>query len=591
MEESKTKPCQNCKSEFTIEPEDFEFYEKIDVPEPTFCSQCRAQRRLSFKNLTKLYKRKDDMTGELVFSMINSASPMKVYESDNWNSDKWDPMDYGRDYDFSKPFFEQIKELRADVPIVNRAYQDLVNSDYCMNVQEMKNCYLVFGSALDENCAYGVRLVMCNDSYDGFGLLKCDLCYEGFKLTSCYKTFFSAHCSECQEVFFCNGCIGCQNCFGCVNLRHKKYHIFNQEYSKDEYFKKLKEFNIGSFENKEEVLRAAREFRLKFPVRSMRGRKNDNVSGDEINNCRNVHESFLVDEGESLKYCQMIGVGCKDCYDYSDWGNKADLIYESMMSGNGINKLKFCQFCINENHDMEYCMECFNSHDLFACVGLRHKSYCIFNRQYTKEEYEQLVPKIKAHMDEMPYTSKAGSVYKYGEFFPPEISPFAYNETMAQEFFPLTKEEALKKGYGWYDKPKSEYEPTIKTQDLPDHFKDADNSILKEIIECKNKDSCQGSGVFQIISSELKFLKEQELPLPRLCPECRYIERIKQRNPMKLHKKQCMCSGKKDETGVYDNQENHKHGDEKCPNTFETTYAPDRKEIVYCKECYQKEVE
>ncbi len=45
-----TKTCQNCKKEFQIEPEDFAFYEKINVPPPTFCPECRMIRRMMFLN-------------------------------------------------------------------------------------------------------------------------------------------------------------------------------------------------------------------------------------------------------------------------------------------------------------------------------------------------------------------------------------------------------------------------------------------------------------------------------------------------------------------------------------------------------------
>jgi hypothetical protein len=37
------------------------------------------------------------------------------------------------------------------------------------------------------------------------------------------------------------------NCVGCVNLRNKQYHIFNKPYSKEEYAKKLVDFDFGSF--------------------------------------------------------------------------------------------------------------------------------------------------------------------------------------------------------------------------------------------------------------------------------------------------------------------------------------------------------
>ena len=47
---SETKQCQNCKKDFIIEPDDFGFYEKIKIPPPTFCPECRMQRRLAWRN-------------------------------------------------------------------------------------------------------------------------------------------------------------------------------------------------------------------------------------------------------------------------------------------------------------------------------------------------------------------------------------------------------------------------------------------------------------------------------------------------------------------------------------------------------------
>ena len=42
--DTENRICQNCKSEFIIEPEDFNFYEKIKVPAPTWCPECRMIR-------------------------------------------------------------------------------------------------------------------------------------------------------------------------------------------------------------------------------------------------------------------------------------------------------------------------------------------------------------------------------------------------------------------------------------------------------------------------------------------------------------------------------------------------------------------
>jgi len=243
------KTCQNCKTKFTIEPEDFEFYKKVGVPAPTFCPECRMIRRFSFRNQKSIYKRKCDASGKEIFSLYSPELPIKVYDSNIWNSDKWDPMEYGRDYNFNKPFLKQFNQLRRGVPYSSGFVIDMVNSNYCANAGKLKNCYLVFEANYCENSAYCVETAYLKDCYDNSHLAKCELCYENFLSSGCYKTFFSADCSDCQEVLFSLNCINCSNCFGCVNLRHKKYHIFNKPYSKEEYFKKLKEFDIGSYQN------------------------------------------------------------------------------------------------------------------------------------------------------------------------------------------------------------------------------------------------------------------------------------------------------------------------------------------------------
>jgi len=571
MTQSKTKICQNCKTKFTIEPEDFEFYKKIDVPEPTFCPECRFKRRAAFRNESKLYKRMCDFSGKEIFSMFSPKAQVKIYDHEIWWSDKWDAVEYCRDYDFNKSFFEQFKKLIQEVPLSNLSVYKNIDSDYSNNSGSLKKCYLLFNSSDSENCAYGISIQDSNDSYDNFYLDKSELCYEGFTLTSCYKTSFSSHCENCQEVYFSTNCVSCSNCFGCANLRHKKYHIFNKPYSEEEYFNKIKEFDIGSYKNILSFIKKSKEFHLESPVKFMHGRKNVNVVGEYIDNSKNVFNCYSIKNGEDLKFCQFLKFrpGAKDCYDYSSWGNNAMLVYESITSGRGINTVKFCMYCFPDCRDLEYCLSCHSSSNLFACVGLRHKQYCILNKQYTKESFGKLRTKIKEHMNKMPYVDKKGRIYKYGEFFPIELSPFAYNETIANEYFPLTKQQALKQGYTWYDKPKPEYKPTIKASNLPDNIKDVDNSILKEIIECFSN-NCAGSGVFRIIPQEYKFYKKMNLPLPRLCPDCRHRERIKQRNPLKLYTRQCMNKG--------------------CSNEFQTTYAPDRKEIVYCEACYNKEI-
>jgi len=172
-------------------------------------------------------------------------------------------------------------------------------------------------------------------------------------------------------------------------------------------------------------------------------------------------------------------------------------------------------------------------------------------------------------MEEMPYIDKLRNIYKYGEFFPMEFSPFTYNESIIQEVFPMLKEEALSKGYRWRERDERNYMITMKNIEIPKNIKKVDDSILNQIIECmQSSNTC--TTAFKITPEELQFYKQMNLSLPKYCPNCRHYERLNQRNPMKLWHRKCMKEG--------------------CLNEFETSYAPDRQEIVYCDECYKREV-
>ncbi len=590
--------CQNCKQEFVIESEDFAFYEKIKVPPPTWCPLCRANRRMAFRNEWTLYKRKSDFPksgGKDIFSMYAPNSGYRVYEKEVWLTDEWDPLVYGRGYDFSRPFFEQFNELLHEVPLKNLNVVNGVRSDYSNNFSYPKNCYLCFNGSESEDCLYSHGITFCRNCVDASHLSKCENCYDSFWLTSGAANFGCNNCENSLNVWFSKNCAGCSDCVGCVNLRNKQYHIFNQPYSKKDYQVKFKEFNLSSRKGYEALQLKAREFWTKFPNKFLEGFQNTNVSGSYIDHSKNVKNSFLVRDGENLKFCQYLQElpGCKDSYDWSIWGDNGQLMYECHASGLGTHNVRFSLFIQEDASDIEYSMVCSSSSNLFGCVGVRKKQYCILNKQYSKEEYEALVPKIREQMKTMPYHDKVGRIYSYGEFFPPELSPFSYNESMAQEYFPLNREKALAGGYHWRDITDRNYIPTKKQEDISDDIKNVPDSITDEIVACDHagKECNQPClSAFRVTKDELAFHRKFNLPLPRLCHNCRTFERLKQRNGLKLYSRKCQCAGPKSENGVYQNTAAHAHGDGSCPNEFETSYATDRLEIVYCEACYNAEV-
>ncbi len=560
---NETKNCQNCKNEFVIKPDDFGFYEQMKVPPPVWCPQCRLLRRMAWYGYRILYKRKCDFTGENIITFYHPSVPGKIYKQDIWWSDKWDPKSYGRDYDFSKPFFEQYKELFEEVPkaSLNTEYTTMINSEYCNAASFQKNGYLCFKHITGEDSAYTNVALNTKDSLDLAYSSNPELCYEIVDVRNSFQTFFSQDCENCHSVYFSRDLVNCGDCFGCTSLRNKNYCLFNKQLTREEYLKKIKEFDLGSMKNVLEFKRKAYLLSLDYPRRATLGRNNLNVSGEYIYNSKNVHDAYFVSDSENIRYSQLFLKGkTHNCYDFTAFGSSSEWIYEVTWMGLNTSNVKFGIWGYR-NHHTEYTFGCHGSAYLFGCVGLNKAEYCVFNKQYSKEEYFSLVEKIKKQMEKIPFIDRRGLKHGYGGQIPIDLCPYAYNESTAFEFFPLTKEEAIAKGFTWRDPDSREYLPASII--IPDHIKDVTDDILKAILKCL---ACGKN--YQIIQKELQFLRRFNFPIPHDCPLCRDRNRIKQLNPMQTYKRSCG----------------------KCNIVIETSYSPDRPEIVYCEKCYQQEV-
>ena len=604
-----TETCQNCRQNFVIEPEDFKFYEKIKVPPPTWCPECRMMRRMNYRNERALYRRKCSLCQEDIISVYHQGVTFPVYCNKCWWSDKWSAADYVGDYDFSKNFYLQFKELLNKVPRLSLFASNNENSPYTNYTWFCKNCYLSPSTLHCEDVAFSIWADKSYRCIDCAKISECQLCYENINTEKCYNSIFLIKSQNCIDSAFLFDCHNCKNCFMSSNLRNKSYVIENKQYPKEEYFKRLEEYNFGSYIKLLELKNRFAELIKSSLHKFANVLKSTNSTGENILNAKKARKCFDVYNVEDIAYCFRVW-SMKDSMDLYGSGPDSELFYEGINLGIKSSRQNFCMNEWEGGYEQEYCDFCMGSSYVFGCVGLRKKQYCILNKQYTKEEYEKLVPRIIEHMNQMPYTDKKGRVYKYGEFFPPELSPFAYNETIAQEYFPLTKSEALAKGYSWKDPEPRNYQIQIPNDKLPDHIKDVKDDIVGQVIECAHavgspsETSGQTAGAvcneqctqaFKIIPQELAFLRKMNLPLPRFCPNCRHYQRIRQRNPLKLWHRRCECEGQKSKTknqNQYANTADHIHHSktEHCQNEFETTYAPERPEIVYCEACYLREV-
>ncbi len=588
---SEQNNCLACTQQYTLSADDFVFYEKMNVAPPRVCPDCQLQRRLTYRNERSLYSRKDSKDGNAIISFLSQDKPMPVYSQEVWRGDSWDPMDYGRDYDFSRPFFEQYAELIQRTPWPALININPTNSEYCNYTGYNKNCYLVFGGDYNENCAYASFNMHTRDSMDLYFVEKCELCYELSDSQDCYRVLYSQYAVNCSDSMFLYTCNNCTDCLGCVNIKNKQYCILNQQYTKIDYDQKLNELNPGNRQARDAVREQFEKLKLTQPHQYSSITYTEGSTGNNLSHVKDCINCFEVYAGaENCKNLFLAGWNLKDSRNSSTAGFDSELIYDSLGVFEGCSKIRHSYF-IGGCSDIWYSIMCRSSNNLLGCFGLKHKSYCILNKQYSQEEYNQLVPKIIEHMNTMPYHTKDGYVYQFGDYFPTELSPFAYNETSAQEYFPLTLEKAILKGYPWKETESNERTITIAGKALPASIQDIEDDILRSIIGCDHAGACmeQCTKAFKLVPRELEFYRSLNLPIPSLCPNCRHYQRMKRRNPIKLWERTCMCAGRQSSNTIYTNTVTHAHSTSPCPIVFETPYAPDRPEIIYCEECYKAE--
>ncbi len=543
-----TRQCHNCEKDFPVMEKDQEFYEMMDVPRPTFCYICRMQRRLNYRNERFLYHRKCDLTGKDTISSFSIDKPFPVYDNDAWWSDDWDPLTFGRNFDFEKPFFEQFLDLRDTVPRIARQQQKpMWNSDYCNCASQNRNCYLVFSTNRCEDCYYGSWVNDCKNCIDGKNISGCELCYDCVGCTDCYDLKYSQDCRNCKNSYFLRDCLGCMYCFACSNLQDKEYYIFNERKTKKEYEDFMRKINLGSYQVVQDGKEKAQKILQDLIVKEYHGTNIENSIGDYLHDCKNAYMAFECDHCEDVRYCVCLEQA-KSSMDHSHWGVGTERMYECQACGYDNFNLRFCNLCWSGCSDLTYCDQCFSSKDCLGCISMKKNQYCILNKQYSKSDYTKLRDQIIKHM------KKTG---EWGEFFPANRAIYGYNESLAQEQVKMSKKEVIARNWLWKDSDPRDYLP--QSVHIPDDICEIDSQILETTLSCQN---CGKN--YKIIPPELKFYKKQTIPIPRKCHDCRHYDRMELKNLRIMYDRKC----------------------QRCHENIRTTYHSKDPAKVFCEKCY-----
>ena len=515
------KTCKVSGQPFPIYQSDVEFYEKISpvfngkkyqIPTPTLCPEERARRRLSFRNERNLYRRTCDTSGKSIVSIYSPDKSLKVYDQKLWRGDDWNPLEYGIVFDPMQSFSQHFSRLLSTVPRPSLISANAENAEYINLSADAKNCYMVIESSNIENCLYSYWLQRCTNCVDSNFSESCEMCYEIDNCFRCYQCFYSANLKDSSDCRYCNTCEHCTFCFGCADLQNQSYCIYNKQVSKEEFEQFMKHHLTNDYQT----------IRNQYPEIKKQIRLSEGSFGNYLTSTK--HCKFCYDgyDAEDCKYGEHVRRNAKDCMDVSTAGRDASLIYEGINVGIGVSHNAFCSI-IRGSHEVWYSDLCFYCNHLFGCAGLRNQSYCIFNKQYTKEEYERLVPQIIEKMQETG---------EWGEFFPPSLSPFGYNETVAQEQYFVEKADlSSSDGYKWSDYALDPKIPEGAELVHPANYSDEqwrslidDERISSKIIICE-----VSRRPFVLQKMEIAFYKKHGIPLPKRHPDVRHAERMKMR--------------------------------------------------------------
>ncbi len=550
--QNKKRICEHCGKNFTISEDELRMYEKVGIELPVICFLCRMKIHLSFWLFGKFRKGKSALSGENLITVLPENSRYPIYKLNEWHSDKWDAMDFGFDYDESKPFFEQLQSLQEKVPHPHQGGVKNTGCDWCDDVWNSKNCYLARSMVECEDLYYSYRNIKVKNSIDVSVCFDSERCFNSFNCHHSYKIFYSRNSRDCVDSYFLLDCRNCQNCFMCWNLRGKSYCIENVQYGKVEYEEKLKEFNLGSYLSIQKHKKHFDEIAQKETVhRENFNLKIYNSIGENLLNTKDCNNCFTISDSENC-FNSIRGGWLK-----SDIDTVGCTYLE--LSGNcsscqfGGYALKYSNWSPSRYSEyLDICIECENC---FGCVGLKKKKYCILNKQYEKSEYEKLRAKIISNM------RKKG---EYGKFLPYSMSPGPFNLSTSYLYFPETTKEDISKLGGYWENLDENHIEGMPTKNLPDDIKDVSDTIITQALICPKT-----GWRFNIAQNELIFYKQNNIPLPRYHFDVRIKENMKYTTVLQSYPYNCFY----------------------CKKNINAYYPPEwGYQKIACEECYKQNI-
>lgn len=552
--------CIECHQEFTVSPQDRAILDKLELPTPALCGTHALQRRLAYRNERYLYRRECELCGVSMLAQFSKESSMHVYCRECWYGDQWAAESFGRSYDPDRSFFEQWHELLKTVPQYNLFWGGQnKNCDFANNTYNSKDVYLASSTLESEGVLYSKNTDYSQDIVDCLNVTKNELSYECVDTQGSYHSAWLTRCDHCSDCYLSRDLVDCQDCFGSVNLKHKRFYWFNEPLPEQEYkqrlAKALKDRQTWQIQVDRFTLH-----QLQYPVQYALVKNSTDSIGNDVVNSHQVRVGFNAREDENVGQVFRLHQS-KDCVRES-YGKNVELCAENLA---GVNRREsIAIFSCMDIFQVNYSMNCESAESLFGCIGLRGKKFYILNKQYTEPEYIRLRTQIVQDM-------RARG--EWGEYFPTKFSPQAYNDTVAFEYWPLSRDAVIERAWRWQEeRGGTKGKESLNSERISSDIGEIEDTLLKEILACVN---CGFN--YKIQTKELQVLRDFHLAVPLDCPECRFQKRLSRTYVPELFERTCMCT------------QPHPTHQGNCSATFQSIYKSSRPEIVYCQECYAAE--
>lgn len=515
-----------------------ERYRSLNVPLPRLCEEERYRRLLSFRNDRKFFWRTCDKTGEKIYSTYPPNAPFPVCSFEYWLEDPRDGTQYGQDYDPQVPFFTQLLWLWKSVTRPASTVRNLVAAMIEHPLFGASGSSFVFSGQRVQDCHYCYDVRDARHCMDCYRISSCEQCYECIDCVDCRLLRWAEHCRNCTDSWFISNCENCHHCLFSTNLSGKSYYVCNESVSKERYEEVLAEQALHVRLRAEEAIEEYAVFLRNYPIPHIYADNASSCSGNYLRACSDVIDCYECSNVTNSAYCFNLN-DAEACLDGLGFGEGLSTAVNFVSVGMHAKNIFNCVECHTNISDLSFCLHCENSSHLFGCVGMRGAEYCILNKRYSRQEYERLRNDIEAVMEARS---------EWGKMLPPGLCDFPYNHSMASDYFPLSKVQAVMMGYRWDDEHDGVRPSQLLYGDAPGERFAEVPAVVSEETRQQLLDRifvCEMSGApFKFSLHDINLYQVLGVPPPARAFEQRHQDRLRKLSPRKIIERPSDKTGK-----------------------------------------------